>query len=69
MDKYCFLLLAGLLLGAGASAQAVKTIPAAEAAKHIGDSVEKKVCVTGRLEEYKGKPQIVVHRSSHLKEE
>lgn len=122
MNKYSFLLLIGLLAGMAAGAQ-VRTIPAGEAARHLGDSVticdkvysarwlenaknaptflnvggafpnqaltiviwedvrkqfsykpeekllEKKVCVTGRLEEYKGKPQIVVHQASQLKEE
>jgi micrococcal nuclease len=31
--------------------------------------LDKKVCVTGRLEEYKGKPQIVVHQVEQLKEQ
>ena len=123
MNKYSFLLLAGLLAAGVANAQAVRTIPATEAAKHIGDSVticdkvdgarwlenaknaptflnvagafpnqaftiviwedvrkqfaykpeekllDKKVCVTGRLEEYKGKPQIVLHQAAQLKEQ
>ncbi|MBS1603589.1 MAG: DNA-binding protein [Bacteroidetes bacterium] len=122
MFKYYFLLTLGLSAGIVASAQ-VKTIPAADAAKHAGDSVticdkvysarwlenaknqptflnlgeaypnqlltiviwedvrqrlgykpeekllDKKVCVTGKIEEFRGKPQIVLHQPAQLKEE
>ena len=122
MFKLSFLLTLGLTAGIMASAQ-VKTIPAADAAKHVGDSVticdkvysarwlenaknqptflnlgeaypnqlltvviwedvrkslgykpeeklmDKKVCVTGKIEEFRGKPQIVLHQPAQLKEE
>lgn len=122
MIKFSFILSLGLTAGVMASAQ-VKTIPAAEAAKHVGDSVticdkvysarwlesaknqptflnlgeaypnqlltvviwedvrkslgykpeeklmDKKVCVTGKIEEYRGKPQIILHQPAQLKEE
>jgi hypothetical protein len=122
MLKFSFLL--GLVLSAGVVASAqVRTIPAADAAKHVGDSVticdkvysarwlenaknqptflnlgetypnqlltvviwedvrkslgykpeeklmDKKVCVTGKIEEFRGKPQIVLHQPAQLKEE
>jgi micrococcal nuclease len=122
MLKLFFLLGLGLSAGIMASAQ-VRTIPAADAAKHVGDSVtvcdkvysarwlenaknqptflnlgeaypnqlltvviwenvrksfgykpeeklmDKKVCVTGKIEEFRGKPQIVLHQAAQLKEE